>query len=303
MKKENHFSFLVVGKTQESTETQEGFKRYIGLASSYVLAVNPKKKELDELMGYESANEPEYIRETDNGKEALVTFIVRTDPEVNNGIEITNKLTFTLRNARAYNKDQTKVQVTDDFGNSSWIPVDDANAGKAILQADGNPKKIDTKYRIAAVGECDLINFLRTYLGVPDGFGYVNGIWVKKENADEGKFCLEHFKDYLNGDFSELREALALRPNNKVKLLYGVRTNEGKQYQAIASREGLVLRNNAGSKQIAQLEKDLANAKQNGAYATTEFKVQELQEYTVQPTNLEQPANSNDNGAGAMPWD
>ena len=64
------FSFLVIGKTQESKDKQE-FKRYIGVASSYVVAVNPSKKELDEIRGFESQNEPEYIKDTENGKEAF----------------------------------------------------------------------------------------------------------------------------------------------------------------------------------------------------------------------------------------
>ena len=297
------FSFLAIGKTQESTEGTGSFKRYIGVGSSFVLGVNPNKKELDEIMGFESANEPEYIKDGDNGKEAHIHFIVKTDPETNNGIEITNRLMITLRQAPAYNRDQTKVQVIDKYGNHTWMNTEDAKAGKVALMADGNPNKIDTKYRMACVGECDLVDFLKAYLCVPDAFNYVNGVWTKKENADDFVFALEHVKDYFSGNFSELKDALALQPNNKVKLLYGVRTNdEGKQYQTIASRGDLILPNAAGSKGIARLEKTLASAKQNGSYASTEFKVQELAEYDVQATNLEQPTVSSESSDDEMPW-
>ena len=294
------YSFLAIGKTQESTETSE-FKRYVGVGSSFVLGVCPNKKDLDEMMGFESANEPEYLVDGEKGKEARITFIVKTDPEVCNGIEIKNRLTFTMRQNAAYNRDETKVQVIDQYGNHTWANTEDAKAGKKLLSSEGKELKIDSKYRMACVGECDLVDFLKTYLGVQDVFDYKNGSWVKKANDGDYLFGLEHIGDYFKGDFKEIREAIALRPNNKVKLLYGVRTtDEGKQYQTIASRGDMILRNSAGSNAYAKLEKDLAAIKANGSYPTTEFKVQELAEYTVEATNLEKPAEAS---SSDMPWD
>jgi hypothetical protein len=142
---------------------------------------------------------------------------------------------------------------------------------------------------------------------VDDAFNYANGSWNLKPNADDYKFALEDIKKYFDGDFSEVKDAIKLQPNNKVKLLYGVRTNDdGRQFQAIATRNNFVLRNSAGSNAIARLEKELFNAKQAGSYASTEFKVQELAEYNVEPTDLSQPANSGTAPQGsedAMPWD
>lgn len=306
MKITNSYSFLVIGKTQESTETQE-FKKYIGVASSFIVAVNPTKKELEDIYGREQTNDPEYVVDTDNGKEARITFIVKTDPSVNNGIEMINRAMFSLRNTPAYNRDQTKVQVIDQYGNVTWASTEDAKAGKKLLDRNGNPLKIDDKYRMACVGEADLIGFLKAYLCVGDVFNYVNGSWIKKANDSDYVFGLEHIKDYFNGDFSEVKDAIALQPNNKVKLLYGVRTtDEGKQYQAIATRNGMVLHNSAGSNAYARLERDLQRAKDNGSYSSTEFAVQELSEYTVEPTNLNTPqasSSTEESSTGDMPWD
>lgn len=305
MEIKNSYAFLAIGKTQESKETQE-FKRYVGVASSFVVAVNPTKKELEEIYGREVANDPEYVVDTDNGKEARVRFIVKTDPAVNNGVEIINNMMFTLRNAPAYNKDQSMVQVIDKYGNVTWANSEDAKAGKKLLSRNGKELKIDSSYRMACVGEADLIGFLKTYLCVGDAFNYVNGAWVKKSDAEDYVFGLEHIKDYFSGDFSEIKDAIALQPNNKVKLLYGVRTNdEGKQYQAIATRFGMILHNSAGSKALEKLEKELASAKDNGSYASTDFRVQELSEYTVEPTNLDNaPADAaSESAVGDMPWD
>lgn len=297
------YLFLSIGKTKESTEGGD-FKRYIGVGSSFVLGVNPDKKTLDGLMGFESQNDPEYTGSDETGQFARVTFIVKTDPTVCNGIELTNRVTFTLRNSPAYNRDQTKVQVIDEYGNTTWANVEDAKAGKKLMSASGLPLRIADKYRMAAVGEADLVGFLKAYLNVGDVFNYVNGSWVLKENPSDYVFGLEHIKDYFKGDFSELKDALALQPHNKVKLLYGVRnTEEGRQYQTVATRDGFVLRNNAGSMAYERLNKALANAKQAGSYANTEFKVQELAEYTVEPTDLSKPQTTTSGSEDDMPWD
>lgn len=304
----NSYVFLAIGKTQESTETQE-FKKYVGVGSSYVVAVNPTKKELEEIYGHEMANDPEYVVDTDNGKEARITFIVKTDPSICNGIEITNRVMFTLRNAPAYNKDQSRVQVIDKYGNTTWANIEDAKAGKKLFSTTGKELKIDSSYRMACVGEADLIGFLKAYLNVGDAFNYVNDSWVKKDNADDFLFGLEHIKDYFSGNFSEIKDAIALQPNNKVKLLYGVRTkDDGKQYQTVATRNGMVLLNSAGSKALDKLEKDLANAKNAGSYASTDFRVQPLAEYSVEPTDLSTAPTTSTDGQGSeasmgdMPW-
>lgn len=301
------FTFLAIGKTQESTETQE-FKRYVGLASSYVLAVNPTKKEFEVIIGRDIQNEPEYVVDTDQGKEARITFVVKTDPDTNNGIEMINRAMFTLRNTPAYNRDQTKVQVIDKYGNFTWADTADAKAGNKLLDRNGNPKKIDDSYHMACVGEAALVDFLKHYLCVGDAFNYVNSTWVKKDDADDYVFGLENIKDYFTGNFSEIKEAIALQPNNKIKLLYGVRTSDdGKQYQAVCTRENLMLSNSAGAKAVTRLENELARLKEAGSYANTEYKVQELAEYNVEATDLNSPASAGnpgtESGTGDMPWD
>ncbi len=301
----NSYSFLAIGKTQESKETQE-FKRYIGVGSSFVIAVNPTKKELEEIYGREMANDPEYVVDTDNGKEARITFIVKTDPAVCKGIEMINRMMFTLRNTPAYSKDGSKVQVIDKFGNSTWASTEVAKAKGKILTANGNSAKIADDYRMACVGEADLTNFLKSYLGVGDVFNYVNGSWVLKDNTDDFLFGLEHIKDYFSGNFSEIKDAIALQPNNKVKLLYGVRTtDDGKQYQTVITRQNFILPNYAGVKALERLEKEITRAKDGGSFASVELRAQELAEYNVTPTDLSSApvATGTESGSGDMPWD
>ena len=302
----NAVSFLAIGKTQDSSETSSSFKRYVGYGESYIKMFNPTKEKLDEFMGYESSFEPEYIKEENGEKQVNIHFIVETAPDFCNGIDIKNKAMFTLKAKPALSSNGETVQVIDDFGNYARMNYEDAKAHKPL---PSNYKIDQTGYRIAWEGEVDLTVFLKKYLRVGSSLDYKNGAWVVKPDARErGAFKLENIKDYFKGDFSEIKEALEMQPNNRIMLLYGVKTKEdGKQQQCVCVNADLTLKNNASSDDIAKAAKSLANAKSNGKYANIDYRVQELAEYDVQPTNLEQPASgakgSEDSGSGDMPWD
>lgn len=301
---EKNYCFLTIGKTSVSTEATV-IKKYVGIGSSFVKMVNPDKKSLDAFMGFESKSEPVYVKDDEKGKMAIINFIVETDPEQCNGIDLKSRITFILRNAPAYNRDETKVQVIDNYGNFTWANTEDAKAGKKLLSANGKELKIASKYRMACVGEANLVSFLKEYLCVEDAFNYINGSWVLKDNASDCVFGLEHIKDYFNGNFSELKDALKLQPNNKVKLLYGIRNTDNGQFQEIASRDGLFLRNSAGERSIARLEKTLKQDMDNGAYSSSIFKVQDLQEYDVKATDLSTPKDNDPLGGESSddnPW-
>lgn len=293
--KMSSFCFLTVGKTNVSTEAASR-KLYIGVGSSYVIAVNPTKKELEQIYGHEMANEPVYVQENAETPTVKIDFIVKTDPKQCNGVEMVNRATFFISNEPVYNKDNTKTQVIDEYGNSAWTLIEDAKAGKRI-QYNGKNAKIAPKYRPAYRGEVDLVEFLKVYLGVEDAFNYVNGEWVMKtENIDDYKFSLEHIKDYFSGNVSELKEALKLMPNNKVKLLYGVRTTESGQYQNVMTRNGFVLRNSSNNYTY------IGNQLSKFPAGNTEYKACALEEYAPATSNLSSPsaAPATDN---EMPWD
>jgi len=286
-KKKMAYSFLNVGKTNNSNNER---KLYIGLASSHVLDVNPSKQELEGYLGHELANEPEYVGEKDGTPFVRIDFIVRTDPQCNNDIEITERASIYLRNAIAYNKDGSKVQVIDKYGNHTWVSVETAKANKPIMQVRKSTgetihAKIDDTYRMARMGEADLVDFLKAYLNVQDVFRYDNGTWVMRDNPLDYEFNLEHVDDYFKGDVTEIKEAIQLQPNNKVNLLYGVRTTEKGQFQDVCMRGDMVSRNRISSKGMERL----AISIQNMGIQNTEYKVAALQEYKPTITSFTQP--------------
>ena len=104
------------------------------------------------------------------------------------------------------------------------------------------------------------------------------------DNPSECEARLDGIDKFFAGDFRELQEIMSYQPNNKVKVMFGVHTtDDGKQYQAVYTQ--MILRN--GTTDYSRLDKDLQERKDNGAYPTTEFKAEPIQEYKVDATPIE----------------
>lgn len=291
---------MAFAKGNVSTEGNE-VKRYIGVAPVFVLGVNPNKKELEAIYNTSLDNDPEYINEVESDghqvKNVRVDFITKSDPDKCNGIEFTSKVSLFLREEYRYNKDKTKVQVIDKYGRTAWVTIEQAKAHEIPVYKNG-PANLDKDYRPCYVGEEDLTNFLKAYLNIPNVMKYVNSTWVMVDKPEDCEARLEHIKDYFKGDFKELKDAIALQPGNKVKVLFGVKTNtENKQYQAVYTP--MFLKNSVTD--YSRLDKDLQERKNGGAYPNTEFVVGDLKEYKVEATDLSSPAP--DDPFQSNPWD
>ena len=298
-----NFSFMAFGKTQVSKEATE-IKRYTGVGSVFVVGVNPNKAELEKLYDRELDKDPEYLTEKDGVTSARIDFIIKTDPtaKCSNGIELLTKFSMFIRNEYRFNKDKTKVQVIDKYGRTAWVTKEQTKNHEIPVYKNG-PANIDKDYRPAYVGEEDITNFLKLFLGISNVEK-----WVKNEatgrrevvglvdNPQDCECRLENIEDYFKGKFNEIKGAINLMPNNKIKVLFGVRTtDEGKQYQDVYTRKFL---SNTVSV-YDKLAEDVQTNKDNGAYPNTEFVVADLQEYTVQATNF----NNTNNNNGDMPFD
>ena len=297
MRMKKNFSFMAFSAGKESTEGGV-VKRYIGVAPVKVLATNPTKAELEALYNTTLDKDIEYIgTQNVEGSDipyARVDFVVRTDPEKSNGIEMTTKISYFIRKEYRFNRDKSKVQVIDKYGRTAWVTKEQANAHE-IPQYKNGPANLDSGYRPAYVGEEDLTNFIKTYLNIPNVQKYVDGKWIMVDNPSECEARLDGIDKFFAGDFKELKEIMSYQPNNKVKVLFGVRTtDDGKQYQAAYTQ--MVLRN--GVSDYSKLDADLADRKEAGAYPTTEFDVKPLREYGVESTAVEDLPPSTEAPAG-----
>ena len=293
-------------------KTTEGgeFKRYIGVMSAHVLAVNPDMAELSKIYGRDFDNEPEYTGQKDvNGKNvefARIDFILKND-EALNSIDFTTKITFFLRNEYRFNSPDAevrKVQVIDRYGRTAWVTKEECKA-HAVPQYKSGPANIDADYRPAYVGEEELTEFIKNYLNIPNVTRYnkSTGVWSMVSNPEDSEARLDNIGNYFKGDFTELRNIIALQPENKIKVLVGVRTtDDGKQYQDVYTR--MTLRN--GVRDYGRLSKDVEERKNAGGFQNTEFMCVDLMEYNPAPTNFSAASPSGNEGSedvGDMPWD
>ena len=289
----NNKVFMAFGKAIASSEEFVA-KRYIGVAPVYVVAVNPTKKEMESIYNTTIEDEPNYLGQAEDKEgnkvdNVRIDFIIKTDAN-KVGEEVISKLTLFLQKGYRYNGDKTKVQIIDKYGRTAWVTTEQAKNHEIPMYSNG-PANIDKDYRPCVIGEEALINVLKTYLGIQNVMKYVNGTWEMKENPEDYEAKLEHIQDYFKGDFSELKNLVALMPENKIKVMFGVRTaNDGKQYQTTYSN--MVLSNRTTD--YSKLDADLQERKSNGAFATTEFSVCDFKEFTVEPTTFEEK-KKNDN--------
>ena len=289
--------FMAFSAGKESTESGE-FKRYIGVAPVKVLAVNPTKSEQEKLYNTTLDKDPESIGNVNvNGKDVQnvrISFVVKTDEE-KCGIDMTTNVTFFLQNAPRMGSQSGKYQIIDKYGRTAWATEEDIKAKQIPVYSNGKPANIDADYRQAYVGEEELTNFIKNYLNIPNVQKYVDGEWKLVDNPSECEARLDKIADYFKGNFTELKSIISLQPNNKIKVMFGVRTSEdGKEYQAVYTR--MTLKN--GVSDYSRLDKDLQEAKQNGAYSTTEFSVCPIKEYKIEAT----PVDDLLTAPAANPW-
>lgn len=146
------------GIKRESNNTESKFNKKVGLFEANVIAINPTNEEYKDILGIELSEESKatnYLGETRDGNTYL-----RVDvwmQEVKNKENF--KVSFFLEDRERENRDGTKKQYLNSVGMTSW--ADDENNLFDWF-------KENREYRVAFIGEEDLYDFLRTWLGQLD---------------------------------------------------------------------------------------------------------------------------------------
>lgn len=303
--------FMAFSKGQKSGEEGTSLKRYIGVASVSLLGVNPTKEKLGEFYNTTIDNEPNYLGEVEvDGKKvstARVDFIVKVaEGKYKNNddepIDLVTRVTFFLRNSYRWKTDKSKVQIIDKYGRTTWATPEEAKAHAIPTDRNGNPVRIDPDYRPAYVGEEELTNFIKAYLNIPSVEKWSNRQIVGLiDNPDDALARLEHIQDYFKGNFKEIIDISQFQPQNKVKVLFGIKTtSDNKKYQDVFTK--MFLRN--GASDYSKLDGEVKASKNAGAYPNTVFEVCDLKEYVETPTNFEETPQEPDMPSfdGDMPF-
>lgn len=178
------------GSKKEKTD----FGKKVGLFAAKVLCVNPNTEEFKEILGMElkeDSKATEYLGESKEGNTTLrVDFWLE-------GLKDKGKYktTFFLEDKKKENKTEEgdgkvkKFQYINEIGQCSW--ADDPN----------NLNKWFTKreYRIANVGEEELYNFMRTWLGTLDFFKSDTTLQIEWKKLMKGN--VSDIKAQVNGEY------------------------------------------------------------------------------------------------------
>ena len=268
-------------------------KLYIGVAPVFIVGVNPNKAEYEKLFNRTLDNAPVYIGEGKVGPEGdrvkvpqiRIDFIVKTDAE-KCGVELTDRITFFLSKAMNFNRDRSKVEVINKYGESTYLPIACVEGTEPIPD---NMKWYDTSgMRPTYIGEADLTAFIKAFLNIPSKSYRKGNEVVFIKNLADAEAKLDKIESYFRGDVSELKSVIGLQPNNRVKVMFGVETtDDNNQYQAVYTKKFLKNMVNDYSK----LDEDLQARKNAGAYPSVEFLAEPIKEYTVESTDFSSPAN------------
>ena len=210
------------------------FKKYIGVASVNVLCVNPDNAKL-QMYGWEvpdGTEEPKYVVTTERDGKPVTSTRIRLLVQIQ---DLEDKpivpLDFWISHDVRQNADGTKGMIIDNYGRTAWGTREEIRARKIPQYANGMAN-ISSDYRMCHRGEEELVSFIFKYLNITP-----LQLFSKKANGyidtkNPGKFAFDDWQKLCNGDVSELEGYLKLQPQNQVKVILGIKTNEdNKSYQ------------------------------------------------------------------------
>jgi len=224
---------------------------YTGLTQVKMVAVNPTLKELQE-MGYNFQQEPVYLTEEEGVRKLRLDFYFKN-------ATVSNKITFFLENRPRVNKDGTKNEFINHYGQSTWA----ADLNEALNKTASNGKKWFNAEgaREAYVGETSLIEFLKQWLNT---------------NPND-KVYIEDMEALFKGNVKELQYYVNAAKDNIVWVLLTYSEKEGKYYQNVDN--GLFIR--GYFKQVAAFSKavEYIKRKEKDGYPVKGYNGLEFKEF------------------------
>ena len=206
---------MIQGDQREQKQVQE-FAKKVGLFEAEVVAINPTSEEYKEALDIELPAESkatEYLGKSRDGNTYLRVDIWLKD--VKSGDKF--KTTFFLEDKERENKDGSKKQYINNIGRCAW--ADDPNN-----LADWFAKR---DYRVAYVGEEELYEFLRTWLGKLD--------FMKEDSVLQADW-----KKLMKGNVSELKGqvdgAYCTNIGALATVIMKEKDGESKEYQGVYNK-------------------------------------------------------------------
>ncbi len=265
-------------------------RKYIGVASISVLAINPNNAKLRSY-GWlipDGADEPKYQVVDSEGRKS---FRLRLLVQVNDFDEKpVIALDYWLRPDVVFNKDQTKCKIIDSYGRTAYGTKTEVQTHQ-IPQYSNGPANISSDYKPCHVGEEEIVTFLMKFLNVTPlrVFDRLKKDWVPTK--DPGHVTIDNWKALCDGNISEIASAIALQPDNRVKVVLGIRTTEdNKSYQTFLQTtyisNGAIPDRNTGEYTTAR--KAIDKWMEGHSNSTIDFSASPVTEWSVSATEVKE---------------
>ena len=204
-------------KRESANNENTNYPKKVGLFEANIVAINPTIEEYNTVLGMElnpDSKVTEYLGTTKDGNTYLRVDVWLQDIKSQDNF----KVSFFLEDRERENRDGTKKQYINSVGMTAWA-ADENDLWDWFTK--------DRDYRVAYVGEEDLFDFLRTWLGKLD---YRNS-----------KTVLElEWKKLMRGNVSDLKNEIDGEWCNTIVALATVvvkeRDGESKEYQGIYNK-------------------------------------------------------------------
>lgn len=290
---------MITGTNQSKQPTDYiDVPKYIGVGTIKILAINPNNAKL-RTFGWsipEDAKEPEYVTSStlEDGtirQNTRIRFMVQLqEPEDKPVIP----MDFWIRPDASFSNDHSKCKVIDNFGRTAWATKDEMKA-HAIPQYSTGPASIAAPYTPCYVGQDKIVQFLRAFLVCTpyETKEFGSNTWTKSPSP--GILTIDNWRALCNGQVDEIRSYVADKPDNMLKVIFGVqKTPDNKTYQTFLCETtrngaGSYLANNARLSDGAySYATSLINkVKDDGYHDNVEFSAAPVTKYVVTPTNVE----------------
>lgn len=224
----------MVENSRSNESFESNIQRYTGVASVSILAINPNNDKLRQF-GWQIASdapEPVYASITQRNGKDVNTGRVRLLVQIQ---DLEDKpvipIDFWCHSSYEINNSGDKCRVMDDYVRTAWATKNDIKM-KRVPQYTNGPASISTPYHMCHEGEEILASFLAKYLNVTPYqiFDRNKNAYVNSKNP--GRVILDYWDDLTKGNITKFAEDIALQPDNRVKIILGVRrTDDNKTYQ------------------------------------------------------------------------
>jgi len=206
---------MIQGDKRERQQQAEVSKK-VGLFEARVIAINPTAEEFKDVLDIdlpEDSKVTEYLGTSRDGNTFLRIDIWLEEAKKKDKF----KVTFFLEDKERENKDGSKKQYINNIGKCAWAD-DPNNLSEWFAKRD---------YRVAFVGEEELYEFLRTWLGDLDYTKESTVLQLEWKKLMKGN--LKDLKEQVNGAYCVNVAALAT-------ITVKQKDGENKEYQSIYNK-------------------------------------------------------------------